>query len=109
MEPHRRIVVLTHYAPTVQGTIDPRVAEGHTSARLVSASATELTGEQCWRSGKVKVWAFGHTCWCADFERLGVRVLANQRGFGEHECVGFEPGKVVELPADDKETNSRER
>lgn len=65
MEPHRRIVVFTHYAPTARGTIDPRVAEGHTSAKLVSASATELGGggvlEE--REGEgVGVWAYVLVC-----------------------------------------------
>ncbi|OBZ71441.1 hypothetical protein A0H81_08769 [Grifola frondosa] len=64
-EPERRIVVFTHHAPTLDGTGDPKFNEQPTN----SAFATELTGETCWTSGKVSLWAFGHTHWCCDFER----------------------------------------
>lgn len=152
MEPHRKIVVFTHFAPTIEGAVDPRMclnegtgmvvqgsgdskwgfgagasyglglgagygpggmgaaaaASANVGSRALSANATELTGELCWKSGKVKLWAFGHTLWCADFEREEVRVATNQRGLWE-ECKGYDPGKVVELPAEEREWNGKER
>ncbi|PBK75748.1 Ser/Thr protein phosphatase superfamily protein [Armillaria solidipes] len=90
-EPHRRVVVLTHHAPTIEGTGDPKYIGGPTS----SAFATELIEFPCWGS-PVHMWAFGHTHWCCDFERKGVRVYANQRGYGTG-TTDFDPSKAVLL------------
>ncbi|KAF7789628.1 hypothetical protein EIP86_000574 [Pleurotus ostreatoroseus] len=92
-EPHRCIVVFTHHAPTVLGTGDPKFDGQPTN----SAFATELSGEPCWKPGTISLWAFGHTHWCCDFERNGVRVYSNMRGSGEG-AKGFDPTKVVTIP-----------
>lgn len=76
-EPKRKIVVFTHHAPTRTGTGDPKYDDGPTN----SAFATELSDAQCWATGNIVMWAFGHTHWCCDFMRNGVRVYANQRGY----------------------------
>ena len=91
-EPHRRIVVMTHHAPTVEDTSDPK----HAGSAMNCAFATELVGGRCWRK-PVKVWMFGHTHWVCDFERKGVRVLSNPRGYTGHGEDGFDPGMVVEV------------
>jgi hypothetical protein len=87
----RRVTVFTHHAPTVEGTGDPKYIGGPTN----SAFATELTGMPCWGS-PVFLWAFGHTHWNCDFERRGVRVFSNQRGYG-HEGKDFDASKVILL------------
>ncbi|KAK0235992.1 Ser/Thr protein phosphatase superfamily protein [Armillaria nabsnona] len=69
-EPHRRVVVLTHHAPTIEGTGDPKYIGGPTN----SAFATELT----------------------ELPRKGVRVYANQRGYGTG-ATDFDPSKAVLL------------
>ncbi|GJE99490.1 metallophosphatase domain-containing protein [Phanerochaete sordida] len=93
-EPRRRVVVLTHHAPTRAGTSDPRfAADDHP---VVSAFGSELSGEACWTAGIVVVWAFGHTHWCCDFERAGVRVVSNQRGYRDG-GEGYDPAKVISL------------
>ncbi|KAI0061045.1 Ser/Thr protein phosphatase protein [Artomyces pyxidatus] len=91
-EPGREIVVFTHHAPTRAGTGDPKFDDAPTN----SAFSTELTTDACWESGKIKMWAFEHTHWCCDFDRKGVRVYANQRGYGEGR-EGYDSGRVVEL------------
>ncbi|KAG6893421.1 hypothetical protein C0992_010046 [Termitomyces sp. T32_za158] len=91
-EPERHIVVFTHHAPTKDGTGDPKFNDGPTN----SAFVTELTGEECWESRKIKLWAFGHTHWCCDFDRKGIRVYANQRGYGEGRET-YDAGKIIEL------------
>ncbi|KAF5381580.1 hypothetical protein D9615_005590 [Tricholomella constricta] len=90
-EPTRKIVVMTHHAPTVRGTSDPRFLDGP----MNSAFATELVGSGCWRE-QVKVWMFGHTHWSCDFEQAGVRVVSNQRGYRDG-SPGFALAKVVEV------------
>ncbi|KAF9059052.1 hypothetical protein BDP27DRAFT_1342263 [Rhodocollybia butyracea] len=47
------------------------------------------TLQNCWASGHVKLWAFGHTHWC-------LRVYSNQRGYGEGQAL-YDAGKVVEI------------
>ena len=92
-EPDRQIIIFTHHAPTVRDTGDPKF-DGQPSN---SAFATELTGQPCWKSGKVKFWGFGHTHWCCDFERDGVRVYSNQRGYRAGQD-SFDAAKVVTIP-----------
>ncbi|KAH9889490.1 Ser/Thr protein phosphatase superfamily protein [Cubamyces lactineus] len=91
-EPQRRVVVMTHHAPTAEGTSDPKYAGGPTS----SAFATEFVGSEIWRAGVVRVWMFGHTHWCCDFVREDVRVVSNQRGYKDG-ALGFVLDKVVEV------------
>ena len=86
---------MTHHAPTVGGTSDPKFAAGGPVASG-SAFATELVGGPCWDKERVRVWMFGHTHWCCDFVREGVRVVSNQRGYREG-VPGFAPDKVVEI------------
>ncbi|KAI0778285.1 Ser/Thr protein phosphatase protein [Trametes elegans] len=90
-EPHRRIIVMTHHAPTVAGTSNPRYA----GSPISSAFATELVGGLCWVE-QVKVWAFGHTHWACDFEREGVRVVSNPKGYQDG-GKSFKPGFVVNI------------
>jgi hypothetical protein len=92
-EPERAIVVFTHHAPTLAGTGHPKFDQQPTN----SAFATELTGEAVWTTGRVKMWAFGHTHWVCDFQRDGVRVYSNPRGYAEGED-DYDPGKCVDLP-----------
>ena len=63
-EPHRRIVILTHHSPT----LDPRAtAPQHAASPVDSGFATDLSGESCWRSPSVEMWAFGHTHYNCDY------------------------------------------
>ncbi|KAJ7575090.1 Ser/Thr protein phosphatase protein [Mycena floridula] len=96
-EPERKVIVFTHHAPTMEGVADPKFFGGINS----SAFSTELTADPCWTSGNVKLWAFGHTHWCCDFIKAGVRVLANQRGYYPNETDNgeeeYDPGLVVDV------------
>ncbi|KAL4252712.1 Metallo-dependent phosphatase-like protein [Abortiporus biennis] len=91
-EPHRRIIILTHHAPTLTGTGDPKFVGQPTS----SAFATELTNQPCWKPEIVAIWAFGHTHWCCDQEVRGIRVYSNQRGYG-HAGERYNPEKVIDI------------
>lgn len=67
-EPGRRIVILTHYAPTFHGTSAPE----HVNSPFASAFATEMTESICWGSPAV-AWGFEHTHFNCDFMLGGVR------------------------------------
>ncbi|TFK59203.1 hypothetical protein BDN72DRAFT_851391 [Pluteus cervinus] len=90
-EPHRRVVVFTHHAPTTEGTSDPRFQGGPNN----SAFSSELTSEPCW-GPPVVLWGFGHTHWACDFVRSGVRVMSNPRGY-DVGAQGYDATKVLEL------------
>ncbi|EPQ55902.1 hypothetical protein GLOTRDRAFT_93427 [Gloeophyllum trabeum ATCC 11539] len=90
----RRIIVLTHHAPLLLGTSDPAYYPStFDGVRSLPGYATDLSQQPCWHPA-VALWAFGHTHWCCDFVRDGVRVYANQRG---RRGVGFDAGRVVEV------------
>jgi predicted phosphodiesterase len=79
-EPHRQLVVATHYSPTIDSRAsDPR----HEGSSVSSNFVTDLSQEQCWRSPNVKLWAFGHTHYNCDYhDDMTVKlVVANQRGY----------------------------
>ncbi|KAI0698427.1 Metallo-dependent phosphatase-like protein [Cerioporus squamosus] len=87
-EPHRSIVVMSHHAPTVEDTSDPKFR----GQQMGSAFSTELSKEEWWPH--VKVWMFGHTHWPCDFERRGVRVLSNPRGYRTIGEDGYDPEMI---------------
>jgi len=62
-----------------------------------SAFATDLLGDASW--DQVKVWVFGHTHFTTQFERNGIKVLSNQRGYvlpgSREEKSGERDGKKV--------------
>jgi len=92
-ESSRQIVVFTHHAPTFADTQDPKFTGGFAG----SAFSTELTDKDWWAGPVLRMWCFGHTHWTCDFERKGVRVVSNQRGYPSDGQQGFNPSKVVEL------------
>jgi hypothetical protein len=100
-EPHRQVVVLTHHSPTIDRRANhPR----HDKSSTNDGFRTDLSDEMCWTSGRVKMWAFGHTHFNCQFydeggsDASGMRkklVVANQKGYGaekEAEVVVVEAG-----------------
>jgi len=78
-EPHRRVAVMTHHAPTTPGTSLPKY-ERDPNNLVQHAFVTQMAGTVVW--GKpLTTWAFGHTHYSCDFVRDGVRVISNQRGY----------------------------
>ncbi|KAK1760031.1 hypothetical protein QBC47DRAFT_373457 [Echria macrotheca] len=99
-ESNVQVVVLTHFSPSR----DPRAVEArHWESPIVSAFSTDLSGEKCFCSSKVKVWAFGHTHYNVDYsfergEGAGpLRLMANQRGSYYSQAKGFDVEKVIKL------------
>ncbi|TEY67271.1 hypothetical protein BOTCAL_0128g00270 [Botryotinia calthae] len=90
-EPHRKVVVFTHFSPTVLGAAnDPKKLEDSNQVR--SAFVTDLSDQICWTSSSVKLWAFGHTHYNCDFEEEGTgkRIVANQKGYKRSEVDTFD-------------------
>ena len=110
-EPHRSIVVLTHYSPTVlEAANDPRHTQD--DAGVQSAFVTDLSNQVCWTCPQVRLWAFGHTHYNCDFVdvQTGKRVVANQKGYRRAEVVTFDEAKVVrlEIPLTSKEVGTKD-
>ena len=74
----KRILVVTHHAPTVKGSSAPE----HAGNAWSSAFATDLIGNPKWKAlADVQWWVFGHTHY-NNFVRVGgVNVVSNQRGY----------------------------
>ncbi|RFU26965.1 hypothetical protein B7463_g9365, partial [Scytalidium lignicola] len=97
-----RIMIFTHWSPSRDArAIDPR----HATSSITSAFSTDLSEEKCFKSEKVKIWAFGHTHYNSDFtvERKGtaesLRLLANQRGYYFAQADGYDGEKTVNILA----------
>ncbi|KAI9841436.1 MAG: hypothetical protein M1837_000712 [Sclerophora amabilis] len=95
-----KIMIFSHWTPSLDArATKPR----HTGSPIRSAFSTELSDEACFKSDKVKVWAFGHTHYNCDFlvERESgagqLRLLANQRGYYFAQAEGYDGEKTVEV------------
>lgn len=93
-EPQRRVIVLTHHAPTKIGTSAPKYED----SPFASAFSTELTAHPVW-TAPISIWVYGHTHHNSDQVQNGIRVLSNQRGYEGVEAAnsGFSPNFVVRV------------
>ncbi|KAK1659116.1 Ser/Thr protein phosphatase [Colletotrichum godetiae] len=92
----RRIIIFTHHSPTE----DTRAVKPcHAQSDVKSGFQTDLRGEACWKSPRVKLWAFGHTHYNCDFvdDTTGKRVYTNQKGYSQDHSPGFREGDVVHI------------
>jgi hypothetical protein len=95
LEPDRRIIILTHHSPTL---LDEASNPKNAGSPISSGFSSDLSGEVCWFSANVRVWAFGHTHFNCDFlEESGKRIVANQRGYYFSQSEGFDESKAIEL------------
>ena len=81
-------VILTHHAPWLDGTIDPRYKRGP----LTSAFATDLASS----SSHIQLWAAGHTHYNFDTYAPGYRLISNQHGEGRP-ISGYQPKQCILL------------
>ena len=73
--PKRNILVITHHAPTVQGTSKPSDLANPWSC----AFSTDLLEDKA--LADTQLWVFGHTHFTSDFKQGQVRLVSNQRGY----------------------------
>ena len=60
-----KVMILTHWTPTRERrALHPSHRKG---SKIESGFSTDLSNEVCCTSGKVKLWAFGHTHFNCDF------------------------------------------
>lgn len=86
----KRLVVVTHHAPSTKDTSRPE----HQGSPISSAFGTDLT--DLFERPPVSAWAFGHTHRTCDFTTNGTRIVANQRGYPGEE-TGFDPCFAFEV------------
>ena len=97
-EPHRSIVALTHYSPTVlEEADDPKHVKDNYQIR--SAFSTDLSDQLCWTNPQVKLWAFGHTHFNCDMidPQTKKRIVGNQKGYWKAESLSFSGTKIVDI------------
>ncbi|QPG93587.1 hypothetical protein C2857_001046 [Epichloe festucae Fl1] len=92
------VVIFTHWSPTVHPTsMDPK----HFNTPLSHGFTTNLRKEACFRSRRVRLWAFGHTHYNCDFvldREKGeepIRLVTNQKGYEGEKVGNFDPEGVV--------------
>ncbi|KAL9031845.1 MAG: hypothetical protein Q9196_000159 [Gyalolechia fulgens] len=74
----RKIIVITHHAPSTKGTSNP----SHENNPWSSAFATDLLEqEESSCLGDVQWWIFGHTHHSTESTRGTVKLISNQRGY----------------------------
>ncbi|KAJ4260499.1 hypothetical protein NW762_007240 [Fusarium torreyae] len=98
-ESQRNVLLVTHHAPIVNGASRPE----HAKAPYKTAFSTDVIQAREFMLG-VAVWMFGHTHFTTEFQKGGVRVVANQRGYvlgykgpTLENTRGFDDERVVEL------------
>lgn len=98
---NRTVLIATHHAPVTKGSSRPE----HEDKPWKTAFGTDVLTK--WGAAEfrdVACWVFGHTHFTTEFERAGVRVVANQRGYvlgyrgpTLEDTRGFDAERVVEL------------
>lgn len=94
-----QIIMCTHWSPTTDPrSLDPR----HAGSKITPGFATDLSGELCFKSANVVLWAFGHTHYNCDFtiDRIDaepLRLVTNQRGYYFSQAEGFFAEKIIEM------------
>ena len=95
------VLVLTHHAPVVEGTLAPAERPGVSAHPMMfHAAATDLSGLIA-ASPAIHTWAFGHTHFSCDLRVGGTRVVSNQRGYdfgGAEERRRYRRDFVLEVP-----------
>ncbi|KAI7214516.1 hypothetical protein KC333_g5961 [Hortaea werneckii] len=98
---NNNLMILTHWSPTTDiRSLDPK---HHGKGNPIGcAFSTDLSGQECFESEKVRVWAFGHTHYNCDFEiergeRAPLKVVTNQRGYYFAQAAGFDEERVINL------------
>jgi predicted phosphodiesterase len=86
----RKIVVVTHHAPSARSMPD-RFKDD-----LVSAAYASSLDEFVASSG-VQLWIHGHVHDSVDYRIGNTRVVANPRGYPDERNARFQPGLVVEV------------
>lgn len=87
----KSILVVTHHAPSEQETASPN----HVGSAWSSAFATDLLADGTWDG--VHTWVFGHTHYTTEFEKSGVKVVSNQRGYVLPGVMGNETGNKSDV------------
>ncbi|KAI5457593.1 Metallo-dependent phosphatase-like protein [Mariannaea sp. PMI_226] len=97
-EAERLILIVTHHAPVIKGTSRPE----HEKNPWKAAFSTDVLTRK--EFARVAWWIFGHTHFTTEFQRGGIRIRANQRGYvlgfkgpTLENTRGFDAEKVIEL------------
>jgi hypothetical protein len=83
-------VVLTHHAPLMTGTSDPK----YEGKKFNHAFATDLSGMI---HLPIKLWVFGHTHFPTDIIHHQCRIVSNPLGYG-NEDIDYNRKKVIVIP-----------
>jgi len=96
----KRLVLLTHHAPTGLNTLDEEAREQGPEVQTITYTNLEhLFGPP------LAVWCFGHTHWSSDQIIRGTRVISNQVGylFGNYEDQStYDQNQIIDPKADVK-------
>lgn len=89
-----QVIVVTHHAPCVQGTSEPRLD----FSPWASAFSTDLLDKPGEGWPGVTTWVYGHTHYSTRFKKAGIKIVSNQRGYvvpdvERKEPAGYGQGK----------------
>ncbi|KAH0545337.1 hypothetical protein FGG08_000636 [Glutinoglossum americanum] len=79
-DPHRRIVIVTHHAPSFRNTCEPPQEKNPWSSAFCT-NILESETDTWLGLGCVRYWIFGHTHWCTEFRKGDMTIVSNQRGY----------------------------
>ena len=95
------IIVLTHHAPTFDGTSNPRHGRPDLDGRSINlGSFAYCTNMEYLLGGRVRLWCHGHTHFNHDHIVAGTRIVANQRGYPGQQCY-YDPASVITVAEDE--------
>lgn len=88
----KKILLVTHHAPTMIGSCNPR----HERKKTIHGFASELTYQPFWL--RLQACVFGHTHFnVIDKLRNGVELLTNMQGYQHENVEHFSPSKIFSV------------
>lgn len=88
------VVVLTHHAPLMKGTSDPKY-ENSSDPDTKLTNHGFATNLESLMKPNLFFWGFGHTHWCCDFTHRNVRIYSNPRGYDTDEK--YRSNQIIKL------------
>ena len=92
IDPGRSVLIVTHHAPSVLETSRPEHLENPWTS-TVATSLLSTEDDKTWSA--VRHWVYGHTHYSAEFEKCGIRLVSNQRGY-------VVPGSITTKSVDER-------
>lgn len=92
----KKVVVITHHAPSIRSIDEAYLSGGYEQRYISSAFASDLEDFIC-RHENITLWIHGHTHSVNDYTICNTRIVSNQLGYAFSPVKDFRPDFTLEV------------